>query len=226
VGGALWWFLQPPSADRLYDRVRRVAEAGDSARLSDVESSIDAFLDYHSADPRAPELARYREELDLWRLERQFDLRAKRNDPTESLSPPERAYLDALRTLQVDPDAGREKLEAFVAFFGPGSDESLATRRCLQMAEARLRRLRQREAAATAEDAAVVRAQVVRARQLATTDPDEARAVLTGALELYGQRDGLDAVLAEVRAALAQLPPESAATEPAPTAATAPPAAP
>ena len=62
---------------------------------------FDEFLARYSRDPRAEQVRRLRQEIDLHDLERRFDLKARGFTRTDGLLPIERAYLSAIRLARV-----------------------------------------------------------------------------------------------------------------------------
>ncbi|MGQ9606188.1 MAG: serine/threonine-protein kinase [Thermogutta sp.] len=119
VSGAIWYFLQPPSADALYERIMARTEHGATDRLSAAEGLIDQFLTRFPGDYRAELVRAYQQEIDLQRLERRFEFDARRRGSVADAIPIERDYLEAVRYAQLNPEEGMRRLEALIALYGP-----------------------------------------------------------------------------------------------------------
>src|SRR5262249_27078421 len=152
------------------------------------------FLTLYPNDPRSTEMEEYRDELDRYRLERRFELRARRSEGLEGLSPIERAYLEAVKVAASDPEQALAKFEALVAVFDGPPDTPLraADRRTYQqgrdLARGQIERLRQSVRKMNAEDETALRRQLARANELASTDRATAEKIWRGIITLYGEK--------------------------------------
>ncbi|MEK6248489.1 MAG: serine/threonine protein kinase, partial [Planctomycetales bacterium] len=75
IGIIIWYFLQPPSADRMYLRI--VAAEGTDKQLMDVESDINNFIKYYPSDDRIGKVNNYKRRIDMYRQERSAKLQAR-----------------------------------------------------------------------------------------------------------------------------------------------------
>ena len=175
IGVIMWYWLQPPSADALFDRIQSRAIAGDSETLRQADDDIRAFLRRFPADPRGEQLRQYRRDIELDRLQRRFDRLAKGLGPTESLTPVEQAYLDALNYARLDPELGMAKFQALLDLYGEASNPKGSTGRCLELARRQLARLLEEADAAAPEQLSLVKKRLARADQLRLTDPASRR---------------------------------------------------
>jgi serine/threonine-protein kinase len=187
IGLLVWYWLQPPSAESLYDRISAAAKEGDVNRLIDVENEIISFQTYYSHDRRMAELQGYLDEIELHRLAKRFEMRARFLSKNDGLSPIERSYFEALGYLQLEPSLGRKKLEALVALYRGENLQTKAQRDCLNLAIKQLDRLESRTREQAVADKQVVESQLKRARALAATNPAEARKIVEAADVLYGE---------------------------------------
>ncbi len=206
LGALTWYWLQPPSAEKLYARVADAAAEGKVERLIDVEREIDEFLNYYSDDRRARELQNYLQEIDLYRLQRKFELRGKILAKNEGLSPVERAYIEAIGYVNLDPALGRKKLQAVVDLFHDSPDATKQSRECLLLAQKQLARLDQLAAAQSRSDRAVIVKQLVRAAAIAAENPDEAARIRLAIIELYADESWAADAVAQARRALESTP--------------------
>lgn len=181
LGLATWWFLQPPSLDKLY---ARVMAAADERRLADVEEDIQVFLSRCGpSDPRGEELEELREEVEADRLQRKLEHRLRRGK-SEGLSPLERDYAEALRLVEQDPEAGLRKLGALVDLYSGDGDDP-GTQQYLELAERKAAQLRTQVARRSKAHLASVNRQLDRADDLAASDADEATRIWQAVVELY-----------------------------------------
>ncbi len=207
VGGAVWYLLQPPSPDALYNRVVHAAQEGSIEALRAVEPAIQEFLARYPSDPRAEQIRQYERELDLDRLERRFELHASgRLRRQGALSPCERAYAEAVAIARTNPDLGIVKLQALLDLYEHRSERSGPLGACLELARRRLQRLQQelKEQLAGAEQ--LLEERLRRAEQLEPSSPDTARAIRQAIVELYADKPWAASVVAQAKAALARSP--------------------
>jgi len=202
-----WYLLQPPDADTLHDRIMETTADGSIETLRSAEGDIDDFLSLYSRDPRAEQVRRFRQEIDLHDLERKFELRARGFTGTEGLLPIERACLSAIRQARVDPDAGMVKLQALVDLYGPGVDPSGREGLCVEVARRRLERLRQQVEQQAPAHLAMIRQRLKKAEQLRADKPQEAERMYRGVVELYADKPWAAEAVREARDALEGLNP-------------------
>jgi serine/threonine-protein kinase len=202
IGLLVWYWLQPPSAEKLYERISAAGKEGDVNRLIEVERDIISFQTYYSNDRRMAELQGYLDEIELHRLEKRFQFRARFLSKNDGLSPIERAYSKAIAYLQLDQSIGKQKLEALVHFYQGTSLPTKQQRDCLQLAIKQLDRLDVRMREQSAADRREVEARLKQARELAETDPKTAERIVGSVDELYGDEDWAPPLVAEARRAL------------------------
>jgi len=188
VGLGVWYFFQGPSAETLYGEITARTAEGSIDSLLEAEDDIREFLVRFPADSRCGPLRRYEKEIELHRLERKFQRRAKGLAGSEGLAPIERAYLEAINYAQLDPERGMAKLEALIYLYGDRTDTSGPTGQCLELARRRLGRLREQLDRQTPQYLAMLQSQIDRAEQIGRTDPDRARAMYRAVIELYAER--------------------------------------
>lgn len=218
VGGTVWYLLQPPSADALYERILRTADEGTIEALRAAEPTIQEFLTRYSSDPRAEQIRQYERELDLDRLERRFELQASgRLRIHTALSPVEQAYAEAAAAARTNPDLAVVKLQALLDLYENRSDRSGPTGACLELARRRLQRLRQEVEHRAAGGLQVLQERLHRAEQLEKTSPETARAIRQAIVELYANKPWAAPAVTQAKAALAapiQSSPSSPKTKP------------
>jgi serine/threonine-protein kinase len=184
VGLITLYFLQPPSADTLYQRIAENVD-GTASSLSQVEGEIKDFLDRYPDDHRVPQLREYQEEIELYHLERRFERRVHGNAGGERLMPIERAYLEAIRYARIDPERGLMKLQALVDLHGQGSDVTGPPAQCLELARRRIAQIRAELDRAAADLRIMLEHRLDEADALRHTDPNRAHAIYRAIVELY-----------------------------------------
>jgi serine/threonine-protein kinase len=205
IGGLIYFATRQPTADRLYSQIQTGAEG---QGLLAVEPAMAQFLSSYPDDQRAAEVAQMQEQLELERLERRFELLARRAGRGEGLLPIESAYLEAVRLESADPAQTLARLEALVAVFGgpPAENtparEARAAERCLNLARKQIARLKESVAAQQQAQRAEIERQLRRAAALAATDPPAAAAIWQGLVTLYGDKPWAADLIDQARAAL------------------------
>ena len=193
LGALVVYATRPPSADQLFAQMRRAAEAGGD-RLVDVETEMANFLTAHPNDPRAEEVRGWQQELDLYRLERRFERRARQSAGVADLLPIERAYFEAHELAARDPDAALARFQAILAVFDAEPDASLtklqqaASKQTLELARKQVESLQKTVEQLKTEERMALKRQLERARQLAAKDRAAAQQVWQGIITLYGDK--------------------------------------
>ncbi|MFZ5832305.1 MAG: serine/threonine protein kinase [Planctomycetota bacterium] len=201
IAATIWYALQPPSADSLYERIRTEHEEGTSELLG-VEDEIDEFLVRFPNDTRSATLRTYRNEIELYRMERRLDRRIRNLRPDESLLPIERAYLEAVGHVQTDPDEAIRKLRAFIDLFNQGGDMTGPTGLCLTIAGRKLEQLELQQARAVPELLSNLGQRLREAKMSEDETPQRAAEVYRAIIELYDEKPWAKSVVAEARQAL------------------------
>jgi hypothetical protein len=170
----------------LYSRIKDAAEQDKVERLVDVERDIQAFLKYYPLDRRSRELQSYLDEIDLNRLERRFEFRGKFLAKNDTLGPVERAYVEAISYVQLDPSVGRKKMQALVDLYRDMPEASKQARECLMLAQKQVTRLDRLATVAETDARRLVEKQLARAAALHPDDPATAERLRNAVIELYG----------------------------------------
>jgi serine/threonine-protein kinase len=113
-----WWLMRPATADDLYVQIMGAVEEKGTDNLRVIEKPLREFYQRFEQDPRAVELDKYREELELQQMERKL----RRNvtfGGTRQMSPIGRLYGMAISTASKDPLRGVEMLSSLLALYDP-----------------------------------------------------------------------------------------------------------
>jgi serine/threonine-protein kinase len=205
MGATALYLSRDPSADDLY---ARVAERGDDDSLSSVEREIDQFLDLYPNDERAAELRRYKERIDLERLERKLRRQARdRGAADPSLLPAEQLYLQAAELADSDPAQAAMLFESLVNLYGPdvqgAKNEDIDA--IVELARERLARLREEVAKLEKIRATALAERLATAEALAKTSPQQAAAMYRAVINVYGGDAWAGSMVEKARTRLKEL---------------------
>jgi serine/threonine-protein kinase len=206
VGLTIWYFLQPPTADKLYERITRLTRDKTTDSLLDAEQYFEDFLKYYPSDPRAEQFLGYRREIALYRLKRKFEDRAKKLANIDGLLPIERAYLEAMNYTAVDPERGLEKIQALVDLYKDKVDLSGPAGQCLALARRDLESLRNRIDKAAVDGREELDERLQHAENLQSTDPETSWAMLRSIVALYQDKPWAKESVAKARKQLEASP--------------------
>ena len=165
-----WYFLSPPSADALYQRIESAAAADDPASLSSARADIDAFLSRYANDPRAEQVRSLADDL---------------ADDARQANPVKRAYTEAKRYAAINPELAAAKLQALIDVYGEDADASDTTRQYLKLAEVKLKEIDHRLSRHVDDDRELLESRLAKADELAKESPAAARKIYEGIVELY-----------------------------------------
>jgi serine/threonine-protein kinase len=189
VGLAVAYFLQPPSADALYDRVKSRLAAGDPADLLACEDDVNLFLTYYRADSRSREMEKLSDDIELTTLENRLENKAKMSGTTAKLSLVERMFLEAIRLESSDPPTCVEKLEAIAQLYEGGRGiSSINGQRCVLLATRRAARLKTAAQKYVEEHVTAQTERLDHADALQATEPDTARQIRQAVIQLYREK--------------------------------------
>jgi eukaryotic-like serine/threonine-protein kinase len=202
VALGFWYFLQPPTLDRLY---QRVMQAEDRGQLADAETDIKAFLDRcETSDPRGRELEQLRDRIETDRLNRKIERLLRGRGKENLLTPIERDYAEALKQVELDPEAGMRRVQALVDLYGnEDGDESSVTRQCLELARRKLKELRDSVKQYADDHLVLIERQLDYADKVESTAPKEAEKIRRAVVELYEGKPWAKAQVERARSASA-----------------------
>lgn len=184
----VWYVTRPASADDLYAEIEAAATDDAPDRLRDVETEINAFAERFPSDPRAAEINRYREQLELQRAERRLRLLARGAGPDAELAPLERMYIEAIRQADAHPERAVAQLSALVALYGGDADLNESQRQALALARRQLARLQKEVDARAAKHLKMLAERLDRADELRADNPKQAQEMWRAIIQLYGDK--------------------------------------
>jgi len=216
LGLTAWYFLRPLSQEKLYRRIeRRTADQKISSFLA-AEADIQEFLGRFPHHPQSATLREYQRRIDLYRLERDIQLRLRsskgllggdeEDGSREGVRLIDRAFVEATRISRDDPEAAIEILEAILDLYRDKADSAPIGLR-LDMVEDRRAKLGQQLETRLEEDLTWLLSQLHAADELARSESAEKRqkanktrrAVIT----LYGDKLWAQEAVRHARKALA-----------------------
>jgi hypothetical protein len=204
IAGFAYYLSLPPSADALYDTV---TQRGDSP-LSSVEREVDGFLKLYPRDPRAVEMNRYKQRLELDLLERKLRRKARDTGSADpSLLPAEQLYLRAATTADSSPDEAIVLFQSLVDLYGPTvggeADEDITA--IVALAKQRISSLRDELAKLHKNQLASLSERLAVAEKLSVSDPTQAANMYRAIIELHQSDDWAGEIVAESRKRLKSL---------------------
>jgi serine/threonine-protein kinase len=202
IGGGLvvWYFLQPPTADALYDKIS--SEIDNNAE-DEAAENIQWFMALFPHDPREAVLLGYAKEIELAQLEHRLDNLAGNRLRSGKSPPIERDYLEAVQYARFDPERGFKKLQALVDLYDRPSGRGGPMGDYIELARRRLDRLHDRMDKQAGAYQAVLQERLEHAGNLAAKDPAAARAMWQAMVELYAEKSWAADMVAEARKRLA-----------------------
>ncbi|WP_425614622.1 serine/threonine-protein kinase [Anatilimnocola sp. NA78] len=198
---------RPPSADKLAKTIQTAVDADGTEGLISIESDLTSFIDRFPDDSRTEQMQAYAKELELYRLQRQFDRRSKRSDDGQALLPIERLLLQAQRTAQSDPVAALQQFEAIVTLLSGDRDpaatkaDEVLTARCVELAKKQIEQLQKTSGETQQHQLAMIRRQLDRAKELAGQKPAEAAEIRQSIVTLFGDKPWAAELVSEARTA-------------------------
>lgn len=188
IVGLGWYFMRPPSADTLYQRIEAVAADEKPERLLDAEDDIRHFLGRFPDDPRGAKLKPYLEEIDLMHLERRVQRLQRQVAAGKSVAPVQRDYVEAISLAGTAPDRAIAKLQAMLDVYRPGADPADVNSQFLELARRKLKQLQDQTNHEAPRYLAEIDGSLSEAEKLRATEPAKARAIWSGIVELYSDK--------------------------------------
>jgi eukaryotic-like serine/threonine-protein kinase len=206
VGLGAWYFLQPPTAETLYRRVSTAAGAKDPGALVDVEASIREFIARFPNDPRVTELQEYETRIEIDRLERKLEQRARGMLDLGDASPTERAYVEAVHSAWSNREQGIAKLDAIIALYPERTETTSRVGQCLVLARRQVQRLKTQLAKSAATSQAELEERLGEAQRQSPANPAAARAIYRALIEIYHDKPWATDIVVRARKALNDTP--------------------
>jgi serine/threonine-protein kinase len=194
IGVMAFFLTRAPSADQLAATIQKAVDTNGSDGLIEVDSELQQFLTRFADDPRAEQMRSYAQEVELYRLQKTFERRARRSSEEKGLLPVERLYLQAQKNMTADPATALAQFKALVVLLSADRDpaasptDQRAAEQCLQLAEKQIAQLEKVVATIEKQQRLLIRRQLERAEKLAKDKPEEAAALRQSIVTLFGDK--------------------------------------
>jgi len=199
------YMSRPPSADDLYESISMRIE-NDEDFFGGVESEVDEFLERYPSDARGAELTRYKERIELDRLERKLQREARGGGHSDSsLRPVEQLYVQAIGKAESSPDMAAAMLASLVNLYGPAASEQDETSAIVQLANRRLETLKRDLSKEREQLLKSLSERLQAAKKLVLSEPQQAAAMYRAIINLYRDQDWAQDVVTEARTQLTEL---------------------
>jgi len=181
--GAVWYLMQPESADALYGRIEAAASEGDLDSLKTARRDMATFLEQYPGDPRAEQVQTY-------------ELEAQQSTPIQ------RAFTEAKRYVLISPEIALARFQALIDVYDDGESGSEITRHYVRLAKIQQARLQKRIDAYVGEGRQAIESRLTKAGELAANNPAAAQKMYRGIIELYGDKPWAADLVKKARGAL------------------------
>ncbi len=181
-----WYLMQPPSADRLYQRIEAATADGDLEQMKAALPDVERFLQHYSNDPRAEQVLAMQEET-------------QQNHPVQT------AYTQAKRLAVLNSELAAEKFQAIVDVYDDGEQSPETVRHFVRLSRIKLKELHKQIERRSAEDRVVVESRLEKAQVLAASNPPAARKIYEGVVTLYADKPWAAPLVQQARTAMAEI---------------------
>lgn len=223
IGWAAWHLSRPPSADALYSTVMSRIEADETGSLVRVETEVNDFIKRFPNDPRVSQFEEFKDRIELNKLERTLERRARGNATAMPvLLPAEQLYLRAASIADSDPDQALKLLESLMNLYGPAEandgpeaqraakkdskiDTARRTADVVQLAERRMKTLRADVDRLREKDLAALNERLAAAEKLEQTEADRAMGIYKAIIDLHHDDAWAEAVVTKARTRLTEM---------------------
>jgi len=205
LGWTVWSGTRPPSADALFATITDQAEQERLDKLLLVDEEIEEFLRRFPADPRARQVAGYREDMLLARTERKLRTRMKLSGRLGDLLPIERLYIEAMQFAEDQPEVAMERLQAILHLHDDDPDLSDQQQRSLKLARRQFNRLQDRVYQYAPQERKALELRYEQALQVRQVDPTRAQRMWQAIVVLGQDKPWAAQVVARSQAALQSL---------------------
>jgi serine/threonine-protein kinase len=194
-----------PSANQLAASIQAAVDRDGTDGLLLVEPDLEKFLAYYPNDERVAQMQSHAKELELFRLQKQFERRARRSSEEQGLLPVERLYLQAQRDATADPASALAQFQALVKLLKDDQDpaatalERKAAAQCLALASKQIEQLTSLVEKIQQQQRLLIRRQLARAAELEAKQPAEAAEVRQSIVTLFAGKSWAADLVAEAQ---------------------------
>ncbi|NOY42108.1 MAG: serine/threonine protein kinase [Planctomycetes bacterium] len=204
-----WRLMQPATADELFSKISTVLSEQGEEGLRSVSSEIKEYFERFPDDPRAVELAPWRERLEYQKFERNARRKSRMNGG-KTKNPIERKYYEAMAIAENDPSQSLAILQSLLALYDPEetaasqlpSKSEDANQRWLALTRRQIERLTQNIAELTATQLPALRERLAAAAKRQKSDPATAAKMYQAIVDLYGNQSWAEEIVKQAQHAL------------------------
>jgi hypothetical protein len=224
IGAIAWHLSRPLSADKVYALVMSHVESDEGGSLIRVENEVDDFIARFPNDPRVSQFERYKERIELNKLERKLQRKTRGSPGTDpTLLPSEQLYLRAAGMADSTPDKSLALFESLVNLYGAnveanplaaqstankkdsGHDDAARTADVVQLARRRIETMRTEWNRQRERDLADLNDRLGAAEKLAAKDASQAATIYQAIIDLHQGDTWAEAIVAKARSRMAEL---------------------
>jgi hypothetical protein len=223
IGAIAWYLSRPPSADTLYASVVSRIDSDEGGSLTRVEGEVNDFLARFPNDPRANQFEQYKERIELNKLERTLQRKARGSvAAVPSLLPAEQLYMRASGMADLEPDKALALLESMVSLYradsadppaktagagkkGPEREIAARTAAVVHLAQRRIETLRDDWNRQRERELTDLNDRFAAAEKLASKDANRATAIYQAIIDIHHNDAWAAAIVAKARARMTEL---------------------
>ena len=196
-----WYFLQPPSAETLYQRIKIAAKHD---RLVDTKEDVQQFLQYYPQDPQAPAVARYQSAIEAIQLKGRAVLQARLLNKRFRDSPIGAEYLVAIESSSSDPETAATHLRALVTLYKPLMNRELIGP-FVRAAENQLPFIEEQAKKRVATEKKLLTERLSTARDFLEEKPQQAKSICEAICVLYRNKSWADSLVQQAKQLLKKI---------------------
>lgn len=205
IGFATWYLVQPPSADRLYDRIQGAMQSERIDNPLQLDLDVKTFLTYYNNDARSREVERAQAVLKRAALRRRMERLARQVTASGKQTAAVSVYLRALRDEQTNPQACRDRLAALTTLLETRVDVAQEDREILELARDKVGELNQLLAQTARELHERTQADIDKIEARLGSDPDWAREQLEAHRTILTGEPGAEELMSRIKTLLGQI---------------------
>ena len=160
-------------------------ESGSDDGLVASEDEMQKFLRQFPDEPRREQVTNWLADVELARLNRRLERISRSPIPSRNVRPIEQLLLKAIRIETTDPASAARKLQGILAMFSAGEPLSDEDQRCVVLARRRLLQLTRAANDNRQQQQVLVDERLKIAAEAAKEDPETARRIWQGIIDLY-----------------------------------------
>lgn len=202
VGAVLWYQLQPPSANTLYQRVKQAADESPD-RLLLAERDVESFISFYPRDTRTDEVERYQQQIDRLKFRQKMERLARRLAAGDKLSPIQASFVEFIRLENSDSQRCRTLLQALIDLYQADEELPGDDRLCLDLARQKVADIESRLRSIVARDE-LTRA-LDQIEQISANTPQDAAQRLRAFVLLYEGKPGAEPLVERAKSMLVKL---------------------